>query len=413
VSFSPLALPAIARFGRYDILGRIALGGMAEIFLAREQGPGRAARAVVLKRVLPHVADDRRFIDMFLQEAEIAIGLSHPNLCPIYEFGEHEGSYFIAMEWVRGLSITQIHKRVFERGGSGIPAPILARVAADIADALHHAHMATGPDGRPLQLVHRDVTPDNIMISFDGKVKLLDFGVAKAASQRVKTEAGMLKGKFAYMAPEQYRGETLDGRADVFALGVCMYEALTGLALYHRPSEYETMGAILSDDEAPHVRAAKPSVPPGLDALVAAALEKDRDARPRTAHALNAGLERYLVSQGLVVRAKELTDYLRELAPAEASGPPEVDTRRELWTRENLSSERERLDLREELAREADAGLDAIAAQGRRKSVTVYAVIALVVLGLLGLVVTRIAQVSRAQSPQSSLPGDSVQRTIA
>jgi serine/threonine protein kinase len=412
VSFSPLALPTLARFGRFDILGRIALGGMAEIFLAREQGPGRAARAVVLKRVLPHVADDRRFIDMFLQEAEIAIGLNHPNLCSIYEFGEHEGSYFIAMEWVRGLSITQIHKRVFQRGGAGIPSPVVARVAADVADALHYAHMATGSDGTPLALVHRDVTPDNIMVSFDGKVKLLDFGVAKAASQRVKTEAGMLKGKFAYMAPEQYRGEPLDGRADVFALGVCMYEAITGLALFHRPSEYETMGAILSDEPAPHVRAAKTSVPQGLDGLVAAALEKKRELRPRTAQALQAALERHLVGQGLVVRARELSEFLRELAPEEHSGPPEIDTRRELWTRENVSNEHERIALREELARDADAGFDEIAAHGRRKNLTVYAVIALVVLGLLGLVASRLAQVSGAQS-HSALPGDVAQRTIA
>jgi serine/threonine protein kinase len=418
VSLASLALPAIARFGRFEILGRIAMGGMAEIFLARETGPGGAARTVVLKRVLPHVADDPRFIAMFMQEAELAMGLSHPNLCPIYEFGEHEGAYFIAMEWVRGLSITQIHKRVFGRGASGIPHPLVARIGADVADALHYAHTALGRDGKPLHLVHRDVTPDNIMIGFDGTVKLLDFGVAKAASQRVKTEAGMLKGKFAYMAPEQYRGEELDGRADVFSLGACLYEALTGLALFHRATEYETMGAILSDEAPPRVRTTKPATPTSLDALVARALAKDRPIRTKSAQALHIELERYLVEQGLVVGTKELAEYMAALAPAESKSPPEIDTRRELWTRESSATEQARAAMREELAREADVGADALENAGRRRSITVYAVIAMVVLALLSLVVARLvaggardASNVDAQSHSALLP-DVAQRTM-
>jgi serine/threonine-protein kinase len=339
---------------------------------------------------------------MFMQEAELAMGLNHPNLCSIYEFGEHEGAYFIAMEWVRGLSITQIHKRVFGRGAAGIPHPLVARIGADVADALHYAHTALGRDGRPLHLVHRDVTPDNIMIGFDGTVKLLDFGVAKAASQRVKTEAGMLKGKFAYMAPEQYRGEELDGRADVFSLGACMYEALTGLALFHRASEYETMGAILSDDAPPRVRSTKPAVPPALDGIVARSLEKDRPIRTKSAQALHIELERYLVQQGLVVGGKEIAEYLCALAPAESKGPPELDTRRELWTRESSATEHARAAMRDELAREADLGADALESAGRRKSITVYALIALVVMGLLGLVVARLV----TRGPKEPSPGN-------
>ncbi|HEX6241934.1 MAG TPA: serine/threonine protein kinase, partial [Polyangiales bacterium] len=151
MAVSPLALPAIAHFGRFDILGRLALGGMAEIFLARESGPGRGIRPVVLKRILPHVADDPRFVEMFLHEAELAMNLNHPNLCTIYEFGEQEGEYFIAMEWVFGVSITQMHKALFDRGDSGIPARCVARIGAEVASALHFAHMAKDAEGQPLK----------------------------------------------------------------------------------------------------------------------------------------------------------------------------------------------------------------------------------------------------------------------
>lgn len=379
---SPLSQPAIAQFGRFEILGRLALGGMAEIFLARERGPGRGTRAVVVKRILPHVADDPRFVEMFLHEAELSMGLNHPNLCAIYEFGEAEHEYFIAMEWIQGASITQMHKRLFERKESGLPAHIVARIGAEIADALHYAHHALGPQGEPLQLVHRDVTPDNIMVSFDGKVKLLDFGVAKAASQRVRTEAGMLKGKFAYMSPEQYQGLTLDGRADVFSLGACMYEAVTGLALFHRASEYETMGAILSDEEAPRARTYRKHVPKELDAIIHKALQKDRDLRYGSALELHAALERFLVNEGVVLKAREVGLYIGDLcADARANGP-RLDARPELWTREGEASRQDRAALREVLGQDVDDEMDAMEAAKRRKSSMIRGVVFAVVVGL-------------------------------
>jgi serine/threonine-protein kinase len=385
-----LSLPAIARFGRFDILGRVAVGGMAEIFLARESGPGRGSRAVVIKRILPHVATDPRFVEMFLHEAELAMNLNHPNLCAIYEFGEQDGEYFIAMEWVHGVSITQMHKALFERGDSGISAHCTARIAAEIAAALHFAHVAKDAHGRPLRLVHRDVTPDNIMVGFDGKVKLLDFGVAKAASQRLKTEAGMLKGKFAYMSPEQYQGLELDGRADVFSLGACMYESVTGLALFHRPTEYETMGAIVDDEPATRARFHRPDVPAGLDAIIARALTKNRDRRYPSADALHDALERYFVETGTVFHARDVGTFAAELCSKQYLEGPTLDAKKETWTRENAESARSREAMRDALSVQLEADADELASTQNKKSWLVQAVIALIVLGFLAVVIATI-----------------------
>ncbi len=381
-----LALPAIAQFGRFDILGRLAIGGMAEIFLAREKGPGRGTRCVVLKRILPHVSNDPRFVEMFLHEAELAMNLTHPNLCAIYEFGERDGEYFIAMEWVQGVSITEMHKALFDRGDGGIPHQLVARIAAEVAEALEFAHHAKDAEGRPMKLVHRDVTPDNVMVSFDGKVKLLDFGVAKAETQRQKTDAGMLKGKFAYMSPEQYQGQTLDGRADVFSLGACMYEAMTGMALFHRASEYETMGAIVGDDPAPRVRALKPQVPKGLDNIVAQALAKSRDKRFSSAGALHQALERYLVDQGLVVRPQDVSHFVVELCSAQIQSGSRLDSKPELWTRETAQSSAHREALEDTISRDLIDATDEFAAQNKQRSGLVSVALATVVLGLLALV---------------------------
>ncbi len=365
---------------------------MAEIFLARERGPGRGARAVVVKRILPHVADDPRFVEMFLHEAELSMGLNHPNLCAIYEFGEQEHDYFIAMEWVRGVSITQMHKRLFERKEAGLPAHVVARIGAEIADALHYAHNATNVEGLPLHLVHRDVTPDNIMLSFDGKVKLLDFGVAKAATQRQRTEAGMLKGKFAYMSPEQYQGLEIDGRADVFSLGACLYEAVTGLALFHRSSEYETMGAIVSDEPAPRARTYRKTVPQGLDDIIGKALEKDRSRRYATALEMHKALERFLIDDGVVLKTREVGLYVSELCADAKLAGPRIDGRPEVWSREGEASKHERAALREALSQDLDVETAQLEAARKRKARMVRFALLAVVLGLVAAVVNALTE---------------------
>lgn len=315
------SLSPIGTLGRYAIIGRLATGGMAEIFLARESSLD-VSRHVVVKRVLPHIAEDPALVEMFLHEARLSMNLAHPNVCPIYELGEAGGRHFLAMEWVRGISL----RALLDRAGP-LPIPFAVGLFAGIAAALHHAHTRVDASGRPLSIVHRDVNPENIMISFDGVPKLLDFGVAKAASQKHKTEAGNLKGKFAYISPEQYQGLSLDGRSDVFSLGVSLFEALTGESLYDRASEYETVAAIVLDAEVPSVRALRPEVPEALDAIVTAALAKERDARTADADTLVQELLAFAAQSGAKVRAAELARTLRQLVPELVDAEPTLDRR--------------------------------------------------------------------------------------
>lgn len=192
---SLVELPTIARYGdKYELLGRIAYGGMAEIFLCREVGHTDTRRLMVVKRVLPHVAEDEHFVNMFIDEARLAMQLNHPNICHVYNFGQAEGTYYIAMEWVNGKPLSKIIRRA--RKNDGMPVAVVLKIIAQVAEALDYAHRAADAGGEPLGVVHRDVSPQNIMVSYDGVVKLLDFGIAKASSHSTRTEAGVIKGKF-------------------------------------------------------------------------------------------------------------------------------------------------------------------------------------------------------------------------
>ncbi|MFK7991080.1 MAG: serine/threonine protein kinase [Sandaracinaceae bacterium] len=314
-------LSPVAKIGRYDVIGRLASGGMAEIFLARESGPHNLDRHLVVKRILPHVADDERMVEMFLHEAKLCMNLKHPNICPIYEFAEEAGTLFLAMEWVRGASLRDL----IDQTGP-LPLPLAVKICADVAGALHHAHTVTDTRGKRLEIVHRDVNPENVMVGFDGVPKLLDFGVAKAATQRKhKTEAGNLKGKFAYISPEQYQGQELDGRSDVFSLGVTLYEAITGQSLYDRASEYETVAAIVLDPDIPSLRASNPDVPPELDAIVQTALAKDRDQRYSSADELQRALMTFAGREGWTIRSADVSSTLRRLAPNMVDAEPTLD----------------------------------------------------------------------------------------
>ncbi|MBJ73616.1 MAG: hypothetical protein CMN31_20215 [Sandaracinus sp.] len=319
------SLPAICQFGRYELLGRLAVGGMAEIYLARETSAvqGAGARHVVIKRVLQHVADDETFVTMFFDEARLAMRLHHPNIVHLYEFGEEAGSYFIAMEWIDGVALGKLIRKA--RDHDGIPAPISVKVIARIAEALHYAHHLRGDDGQPLGIVHRDVSPQNIMVSYEGTVKLLDFGIAKASIQHTKTQDGQVKGKFAYMSPEQCLGEPLDGRGDIFALGVCLFEALTGRPLYHRKTQYETMRAVL-EEPVPSVRKHRPEIPEALDRLVQRALAKKPDDRFADAGQMQVELERWLAIEQEVVPQTRIEAYLHDLFGEDLQQGPMVDS---------------------------------------------------------------------------------------
>lgn len=317
-------LEPIAKIGRYDVIGRLASGGMAEIFLARESGPHTVHRHVVIKRILPHMTDDERMVEMFVHEAKLCMNLSHPHICPIYEFGDDDGRFFLAMEWVRGVSVREL----IDRAGGPLPVPFVAQVFADVAGALHHAHTCVDASGKPLAIVHRDVNPENVMVGFDGVTKLLDFGVAAAATERKhKTEAGNLKGKFAYISPEQYQGLALDGRSDVFSLGVSMFEALTGTNIYSRASEYETVAAIVLDPEVPSARELVPELSDDLDRILARALAKERDERYPSADALQADLDAFNARAGYRLRPSDVAAELRRLVPDLVDADPPLDRR--------------------------------------------------------------------------------------
>ena len=322
-SHPPERLPAICMYGRYEILGRIAFGGMAEIFLGRESTRLGASRYLVIKRILPHVADDQQFVQMFLDEARLAMNLTHPNICHIYEFGDLEGTYFIAMEWVNGAPLGKMIRKARESGG--VPPKIAARVIATVAGALHYAHRARDALGRSMNIVHRDVTPHNVMVAYDGQVKLLDFGIAKASTHATKTVAGVVKGKYAYMAPEQCLGRAIDHRSDVFALGINLWETLAGRQLFRKENEYETMHAVLHDDP-PLLRRIKPGVPEGLEQIARKALQKDPNDRYQTAGEMEHALQRWLSEAGHVVTASSVGEYMDGLFAEQIKRGPLIDS---------------------------------------------------------------------------------------
>ncbi len=316
-------LPAIGRYGRYELLGRIAYGGMAEIFLAREAHVS-AQRLLVIKRVLPHVAEDRHFVDMFVDEARLAMQLNHPNICHVYSFGEEDGTWYIAMEWVNGKPLSKLIKHAREAGG--LPIPIALKIIAQVAEALDYAHRACDAAGEPLGIVHRDVSPQNIMVSYDGIVKLLDFGIAKAASHSTRTEAGVIKGKFAYMSPQQCVGEPIDARADIFALGVCLFEALTGKNPFRRKTEFDTMTRIVGDPT-PSIRARRPEIPEEVEQIVETALMKQPERRYQSAGEMQLALESVLPKLGVLVNASRVGEYVAKLFGDELREGPALDMR--------------------------------------------------------------------------------------
>src|SRR3954470_23302056 len=298
--------------GKYKLVRLIASGGMAEVYLARQAGAAGFEKLVCLKRILPHLARDKQFVEMFLNEARIAARLDHPNIVSIFDLGEANGNYFIAMEFIDGPSLRAAAKRALERG-ERLPIPEIVKIVCMAASGLHHAHDLAGPDGKPLGLVHRDISPDNILVHRNGAAKVVDFGIAKAANSSGATRTGTLKGKVAYMPPEQLRGEPLDRRADVFALGVVLYELLAGKRPWEGDSEVSLIGRIITEVPAP-LATLRPEAPGGLMGVLDRALAKDREARYASCHELQADLEALLVSLGQTLTPARISDFARSYA---------------------------------------------------------------------------------------------------
>jgi serine/threonine-protein kinase len=280
---------APARLGRYELLARIAAGGMGEIFLARLDGVAGFKKLVVIKRILPHLADDARFRAMLIAEAQLASRMAHANICQVYELGEAGGQLYLAMEHLEGISLLQLLRRA-SRTAAPLELGFVAGVALQCAEALQYAHDLRDHAGDPLGIVHRDVTPGNVFLTAAGIVKLLDFGIAKVRNASVSTQTGTVKGKYAYMAPEQLRGREIDRRADLFALATVVYEMLALRRLFQRDTDYLTFHAVL-EQAIPDLRRYRPAAPEPLAAVLARALSRAPEQRYPSARELAAAIE--------------------------------------------------------------------------------------------------------------------------
>ncbi|MEO1232361.1 MAG: serine/threonine-protein kinase [Myxococcota bacterium] len=299
------------RFGRYVLLDRIDVGGMAEVFRGRMTGVEGFERMVALKRILPNIAADPDFVEMFVDEAKLAVQLQHANIAQIYELGKVDESHFIAMEYVSGVSLRMMWDRARARGRL-LPIAMSCHILQKVCEGLDAAHRKRdGRTGEPLGLVHRDVSPQNILVSFEGEVKVIDFGIAKAANKVSKTQAGVLKGKFGYMSPEQVRGIELDHRSDVFACGVVLYELLVGDRLFLGESDFSTLEKVRNVDVPAPSRLNK-NLSPELERIVMKALAKNRNQRYRWAGEMAEALQRYLFSTNQAFARTDLQRYMQQ-----------------------------------------------------------------------------------------------------
>lgn len=280
--------------GQYEVVGRIAVGGMAEILLARLLGPRGFERPMVIKRILPHLAERPQFLSMMTDEARIAARIQHPNVVRIHELIEHDGMPHIVMEYLSGESFAQLLSDVHE-SGEGLQLALACHIVAEAAAGLHAAHELRSHDGTPLEVIHRDVSPHNIFVTDEGGVKVVDFGIVKAAARLTRTATGQLKGKYRYFAPEQCDGSELDRRVDLWALGVCLYEATTGHRLFERANELLTLRAIANEPVLPPSTFV-PDYPPKLERLVMKALARDPKDRFATADEFRQALVTFTLS---------------------------------------------------------------------------------------------------------------------
>lgn len=257
----------------------VASGGMAEVWEARLDGPVGFAKRVAIKRLMPSLSDDDQFVALFLDEARLMASLTHPHICQVLELGEKDESYWVAMEFLAGHTAYQLIRETLKRGWR-LPIELGVLIARDTAEALAYAHAKTDESGQSLGIIHRDVSPQNVMVTYEGVVKLVDFGIAKAATRTVITETGQLRGKMAYMPPEQARGEPLDGRADQFSLGATLFELVTHTRLYGTLKEMDLFREVAAKDEPlPRARSRAPELPEVLDEVLARTLERDREKR--------------------------------------------------------------------------------------------------------------------------------------
>lgn len=330
-----MALPEHQEYlGQYVIDEKLAQGGMAEIFKGRAMDPHGLARPVVIKRILPHIAASPEFVEMLVAEAKLAVQLTHGNIAQIYDLGKVGEDYFMVMEYVDGKSLSQIARRL-RQTGQKIPVAMALYICSEIASGLDYMHRKTGADGRPLNIIHRDISPQNIIISQSGTIKIIDFGIAKAESQVSTTDSGVVKGKFAYMSPEHVSGDRLDGRTDVFSLNVILWELLTNQRLFKGKNNKETIQRV-KRCRVPAAAGYREDIPKDVEKILKQALTKQRKHRYPAAHDLLIDLIRTLVQNYPEFAPKDLEIYLKQLfsgqwfneelaAPTEVPGEPPTE----------------------------------------------------------------------------------------
>jgi serine/threonine protein kinase len=307
-SFS--AIP-ITRFGKYNLIGKLGQGGMAEVFLAYVSGPAGFRKLTVIKRLHDHLLDEPGFIGMFLDEARLAARLNHPNVVQTYEVGEVDGQIFLAMEYLDGQPLDRVRKRSATQNVT--PPPLIAaRIVSEALDGLSYAHQLTDYDGTPLNVIHRDISPHNVFVTYEGMVKILDFGIAKTSYHVSETQAGTVKGKLAYIAPEQGRGHPIDQRVDLWSMGVVLWETLANRRLFKGPNDRATLAAALLGP-IPDLREAADDIPEPLIRICRKALFRDPSRRYQTALEMKGDIEAYLNEDRTINLRKEVSAYLRDL----------------------------------------------------------------------------------------------------
>ncbi len=296
------------QFGSYLLLDRINTGGMAEIYVAKSFGAEGFGRILAIKRLLSRLAQDDQVVGMFIDEAHIVVMLSHPNIVQTYELGEVEGQYYIAMEYVPGKDLRQIQQTLV---GSRqvMTVPMGAFITTRVCEALDYAHAKVGPDGRPMNLVHRDISPQNVLVSYNGAVKLADFGIAKATHRTSETKLGVLKGKMGYFSPEQVAGKPVDHRSDLFNVGVIFYEMVTGERPFEGESDFETLMNTFHVRFRPPLEH-NPTLPSPVVEIISRSLAQEPDARYQSASELGDDLAQLLLEDGRLFQAKRLATFM-------------------------------------------------------------------------------------------------------
>jgi serine/threonine-protein kinase len=303
-------------FGKYRPVAELGHGGMADVILALAQGPVGFNKLVVIKRLRAHLAEDPEFVAMLVDEARLAARLNHPNIVHTNEVGEIDGRFFIAMEHLEGQPLVRVKRRA-TRTATALPLEIELRILADVLAGLHYAHELADYDGTPLHVVHRDMTPSNVFVTYEGVVKIVDFGIAKAIGRTTETKTGVVKGKTTYMPPEQALGREVDRRADVYSVGVMLWEAATGRRMWKGLDDVVILGRLISGDIPVSPRAVDPDVPEALDAMCRKALAADPDERFASAVDLQNELEAFLDARSYHPTSREIGKLVNGMFEAE------------------------------------------------------------------------------------------------